>query len=64
MRHCPTLKVGASAVGTGLEEPEGVGVPLLLVVDAAPILYDCEIAVVEKKDFAAANIFSSASTGL
>lgn len=63
MRHCPTLKGGASAAGTCVEEPEGVGVPALLVT-VAPILYDCEMAVVEKKDLAAANIFKCASTSL
>jgi len=40
IRHSPILKGGESAADTGVEEPDGVGVPLLLPVDDPPILYD------------------------
>lgn len=60
------LKGGGRATDV-TEEPEGVGVadllfPMLVVPkDGAPILYDCEIAIREKKELAAANMFDFTS---
>lgn len=62
-RHGPTLNggAGATAGSDAGDDPDGVGVAVLLLFEADPIVYDWEILVRPKKEFAAANITQSCS---